>query len=827
MLFLKLKKVLDSPLFKIVSSAGGAVIGKKKKTGIRGYTFKVIAMMLVPVLVIAVLMPDNAKITTVSSNKITYMTPEQYEEYSKVNGTPAYWESQVGTNTGLVGGSTVGAVDTDYVLDYDASKLTDMDLTRLQEYLTICEKAASSAGVPTWVIMAINTLESNPINLSGSGVYVGPASFDGKRTYGNVHPTTGKVVNYTNYGYDEAKEDGALDGTHKGPFQLNADYNCSDPYNFSIAVDFAAKTQNERINAATKYFEGVTSDTNFLWAVAITMHNTGTPGFMGRVPKFGVDTRQHFYNTMVQIQNKPQFKDVSERMFKAWDQEVNLRDMFLLFDGLDGIMYAKELVDDFSMTNVTSPIYNPDGTRIKSTPGTAGTAGGPSGTYKGDGLGETTYTQGFKVYMHSGKYGCVIGSVGDTKYGWEFDYEAGRYLFGGLTKGRYMENTIRAALKGASSGSVQGGGAARATYIWESPLIQEVLPNAKPQELTGNIGEVGYKGNFPIFIQSSGVNDISNLKWKFGGKSTTLGQSGCSMFALMSLIHGAGYGNMPLPITTNGTDGIDANGVISFKEMTKALPNGPIVADDVSALGYIVKTIPTDDKGLEVIYSHLMSGIPFVANVRYGDITGYDESYNPHTVHFTNEGHFILMVGAYELNGKRYVEVVQSTYSNAGTAKYDQNKLVFDYDELIDKQIIRSSSGTKVPAYTILGMQGSDVLPNYLKSGYTPPIRVLKTTSVPLYVGNPTSQAAISVNELKSRIEEEGHILLPKDLYVNVGKDYVDLFVTETTSLRIRNVQISANLTENMHYPEGTYIGEIMEDVVFERYEMGERVQLR
>ena len=830
-LLLKIKSFLSSTVFKVFTSITGAALKiagakHKKKFDIPKIIFKIAALILAPVFAISFLIPQDQSSPTANQNVII-LSEEQKQQYIGAieNGQPVQWTGLAGSNqSGSSSGSNSfnGAVDNNYILDYDISKLTDTDIVRMKEYLEVCEEIANAKGVPVWVIMAINTLESAPLNLSESGVYVGKAQFDRGRTYGSVHPTTGKVINYRNYGKEETVADGFTDSSHYGPFQLDGNYGASDMYNFAISGQAAVNAQSDRIEKATSYFEGITSDQDFLWAIAITMHNTGVAGFKARVPRYGVDTRQHFYDSMMKIQTKSEFKDVSERMFKNWGSMENLRDMFMLFDGLPGIMYSKELVDDFGMS-ATSPIYNPDGTRIKSTPGAAGTAGPKEGTYTGDGAGETTRSQGFKIYMWEGKHGCVIGSVGETKYGWEFDYEAGRYLFGGFTKGKYLENTLRAAIKELGTTTTSSGTGflgrviERVKYYWRDNEVLADVENKPTRPVEGLFNEVGYKGTFPIFIQSSLSNDVSKTPWKFAGKETTLGASGCSLFTLANLIHGVGFGQDPIPIETNGTDGLNHHGYISLQNLAKALPNGPIIADDVSALGYIVKTVPTTDEGLEELYGYLKQGIPFAVNVRYGDITGYDYNYNKHTVHFTNEGHFILLVGAYELGGKRYVEVVQSIYSNGGQNKADQNALIFDFDELKDKQIIRSGNGYPVPAYTITGMRNSTKSPNYMKSDYTAPTRV----EIGEYeqIANDTTQTDISVNSLVSSIKETGYIYLPKELYITVADGYIDIYLTDTTHLRISNFKLSNMISLSTTYEEGTYIGAVEADTIYEHYE--------
>lgn len=823
LLLLKIKKFLGAPIVKLFTSISGAVLvtsAKKKKFSIIRFIFKLTAWLIMPVLIITFITPKNKSTPTDSQNITIIQNNNNYDDYiNAIKKGEAIYSSSAGNAPGAfpdTNNSYQGAIDQSYILTHDVSKLTDIDKERLREYIKICEESASKQNVPPWVIIAINILEKDALQLSDSGVYVGPAKFDECRTYGTVHPGTKKVVNYTNYGKDEVAYDGNVESsTYVGPFQLDSAYGAKDRYNFVESANVSINAQSSRYKAAKEYFEGITDNDDFLWAVAITMHNTGNGGFYARVPKKGTDTRQHFYNSIMQIQRNPKFTDVSERMFKDWGNKANLKDMFLLFDGLEGISYAKELVEDFNTGTTKSPIYNTS-TQIKSTPGDN------NGKYCGDGGGETVPKQGFKVYLYGDKRGCVIGATGNKQYGWEFDYEAGRYLFGGLTKGKYLYNTAKAALSEIDGANAKGAGLFSGSsfkrivndlrYYWKS---KDTANNVTPESL---FDEVGYKGSYPIFVQGTRLNDVSKTPWKFSGQSTTLGASGCSLFTLASLIHGVGYGQVPIPNQPNGVDGLNENGYICLQELAKAIPNGPVISDSVSALGYIVKTVPTTDEGLEELYGYLKQGIPFAVNVRYGDITGYDEVYNPHTVHFTNEGHFLLLVGAFELGDKRYVEVVQSTYSNAGKADNDQNALVFDFDELKEKKIIRSGSGYCVPAYTITGIQGSSQTPSYMKPDYSAPTRVQLTKGYS-YIDNTTTQTDFSVDSLVTDIKDTGYIYLPKDLYIKVYDEYIDIFVTDSTRLRVSNFELSNMIMLSSTYSAGTFIGSVNDSTIYEHYE--------
>lgn len=247
-------------------------------------------------------------------------------------------------------------------------------------------------------------------------------------------------------------------------------------------------------------------------------------------------------------------------------------------------------------------------------------------------------------------------------------------------------------------------------YYWQTDNpISDTIQRRKTE---GAYGEVGYKGSFPIFIQQTGFNRVSTNKWKFNGGTTTIGKAGCSLLSATSLIHGAGYDNYNIPGT---------NYKPTVENMIKVFPNGPIIGNYISSQGYNVKFRSTrTKKDLDILFQDLKAGIPYVINTKAGSITGYKADGTPVKTEFTYGGHFILMVSGFESNGRRFVEVVQSTRGNAGTKDFDQNQMSFDFDELIKKGILRSSQGYAVPAYTITGGPGLPV-PKYLRPDYKNP----------------------------------------------------------------------------------------------------------
>lgn len=250
----------------------------------------------------------------------------------------------------------------------------------------------------------------------------------------------------------------------------------------------------------------------------------------------------------------------------------------------------------------------------------------------------------------------------------------------------------------------------------------------------GQYGEVGYKGVFPIFIQAPGFNNVSKVSWRFGGGSTTLGKAGCSIFTATSLVHAAGYRDYNIPGTSLKP---------TIQNMAKVFNNGPIIGNHMSSQGYKIQYRSTSTKkDLNVLYDDLKSGIPYAVNVRRGSITGYDLNGNPIKTEFTYGGHFMLLVSAFESDGKRWVEVVQSSRGNAGTKRIDQNQMLFDFDEIINKNILRSSQGNSVPAYTIVGGEGLPV-PTYLRPDYKSPLTTTKSEIIEMQTQNLNSDSVI------------------------------------------------------------------------------------
>lgn len=269
-------------------------------------------------------------------------------------------------------------------------------------------------------------------------------------------------------------------------------------------------------------------------------------------------------------------------------------------------------------------------------------------------------------------------------------------------------------------------------YYWQSG--NPVLTTIQKRKTEGMYGEVGYKGSFPIFIQQTGFNKVSNNSWKFNGGKTTIGKAGCSLLSATSLIHGAGYDSYNIPGT---------NYKPTVENMAKVFPNGPIIGNYISSQGYNVKFRSTrTKKDLDILFEDLKAGIPYVINTRAGKITGYKEDGTPVNTEFTYGGHFILLVSAFENNGKRYVEVVQSTRGNAGTKDFDQNQMAFDFDQLIKRGILRSSQGYAVPAYTITGGHGLPT-PKYLRPDYKNPYTNQESKSVEVSQNNVANEGTI------------------------------------------------------------------------------------
>lgn len=784
---------------------------RRRKFTIFGKWFKVYLSLLLCIILIAVLLSSASEEDEINSKKNIIIKSEKemeallndVEVKSWSGATSGSLQNQEEKENINYGNSIAG----DLLLpNINGLNATELELKRAREAYHILINAASQTDglIPAWLLMGIGALEKGAPKMTNGNFVVPWAEFDaGDTPYGGM--IGGREVNYTNYTKeDRAAHGGGSDGEYyKGPFQLNKDLlSSADIYNYKIAAACAATHLMGDAKSIEGWLQDYSMPDDFKKGLYLACYNagfgnlSGAPGHPAEIP----DAAKNDFVALVKnvYSDKAKMQKIGEAVCKSGMAAIN--NMMWDFVNIPGVHLSESAV-------AKAKQYNPNFVPVESV------------------YPDSTYYGRFKV--NSGAPASISNSSSGSADAYAIGAEQLRYILGSYAAGQMAWNSMVTGLEqtgGTKDGSIGGGldlkRGENITYYWQKILAGGKDTQQLIEESKGDIGEVGYKNNFPIFIQGTGLNDISNLKWAFDGKATTLGRSGCSMFALMSLIHGVGYGDMPLPKTLNNVDGLNDKGKICFEEMVKALPNGPVTSGDVMSLGYKVQTVPTTDEGLEELYGYLEEGIPFVVNVKFGDIFGYDENYRPHLVHFTNEGHFILLVGAYRESGKRYVEVVQSTYSNAGTRANDQNQLVFDFDELKRKKIIRSSGGSCVPAYTITGRIDSPTEPVYMNSHYTGVTRNSELESSIKTIVTEDCQTTASASSMIAKFKEAGYIALDEDYFVEVDKKNktVDIFISDTDFLRITGINFYSDLKDTGTYTKGSYIGLLSESTKFERY---------
>lgn len=784
----------------------GSILG----LAFRGYLFVLITIFGIAVFVI----PPNEESPKNRRTDITYMTPKEYQE--RINDIKVIpWvgggadDFSSSTNETEKSKSHTYVADKDFVLkDMDSSKLTATQIEMIREFVRIINDACDETNVEPWVLCGELMSENSLAQLGESGIYLPVLGFDFSH-YGKSWKN-GKVINFTNMNRQMYIDEGhnTAPTWDDGPFQFTGN---NWPFDKCSLVD-SAKAAGKRFfgndfgGIMRDYLKSYTSNETVLQAFMCAAHNTGPAGMKYRIPK---DARADAVKLFEGILNDEGIASFGESVIKSGHGPTENREVFKLFDKHGNFTYSTEAYNQSKNAGYTPKNPPKDLSILR---------------YRGNGSGERI-SSGFinsqNNRLDGSRYGkkyVYCGDVNDPEM--IFSYIEARYIIASYAGGKTLWNSLNQALSEVDSNSRTSGGQRGLSYIWQTLSgISPTAINYSDTRIQGAFGQVGYKGMFPLFVQGAGMNDISNLPWKFNGSPTTLGSSGCSMFALMSLIHGVGYGDLPLPNKDLPNDGLNEEGYICFEKLSQILTNGPLLSDDANYLGYRTKTVPTDRAGLEELYDYLKQGIPFIVNVRYGDVGGYDADGQKHIVHFTNSGHFMIFSGAYEADGKRYVEVVQSTYSNAGTAKNDENALVFDYDELIEKEIIRSSFGSCVPAYTIIGREDNLREPIYMNSTYQVKEDLPPTEKD---ISNNDQQAIESINHLIDTISEVKYILLPKNMYIGLGKDYVDLYITDSDFLRVTGITFYSEIKESGYYNKNEYIGITKEDTTFTRYHLNE-----
>lgn len=331
------------------------------------------------------------------------------------------------------------------------------------------------------------------------------------------------------------------------------------------------------------------------------------------------------------------------------------------------------------------------------------------------------------------------------------------------------------------------------SYYWQNQIYHN-LNNREKKQITGPLGEVGYKKLFPIFIQGDPVDRISKLGWKFNGKKTTLGESACSLYSLCSLIHAAGYGENYIPGTKE---------LPTMQNLKKYFTNGPITGVHVNQY-YDVKFRSTATKeGQDEIFNDLMVGIPYVVNVRSGVIKAYKPDGSIDNTIFTSRGHFMIMESAKVENNLRLVSLVQSSRSNASLWGLDQNNAWFDYDEIIKKGVLKSSAGISVPAYTIIGGENLPT-PIYLSNDYDKikdksirANKLIEHKEDNKWLKEFVTNFGMDINksmENGSPLKEEQTIKINRPVVVGYMNDDVIIFITKDNAVLLTNITDKSNI---------------------------------
>lgn len=334
----------------------------------------------------------------------------------------------------------------------------------------------------------------------------------------------------------------------------------------------------------------------------------------------------------------------------------------------------------------------------------------------------------------------------------------------------------------------EGKGLNGLSYYWQNSIYND-LGKWDKKKIVGPLGEVGYKNDFPVFIQGDPVDKLSKLKWKFAGSETTLGDAACSLYSLCSLLHAAGYGDKNIP----GTGDIP-----TMQNLMKYFTDGPVTGVHVNQY-YDVKFRSTaTSEGQEEIFQDLLVGVPYVVNVRSGLVTAYKPDGTTMNTIFTSTGHFMIMESAKIEDGKRLVSLVQSSRSDASLGKLDQNDAWFDYDEIINKGVLRSSVGIAVPAYTIVG--GNNLpLPKYLSMDNNRDRldNIIRHKNDNKWLKEFVKTFNIDITESMkngSNIEKDKLIKFSRPVVANYIDDNVIIFITKDNGILLTNISMKSSI---------------------------------
>lgn len=219
--------------------------------------------------------------------------------------------------------------------------------------------------------------------------------------------------------------------------------------------------------------------------------------------------------------------------------------------------------------------------------------------------------------------------------------------------------------------------------------IEELMPdrmfiNQSPEYYTGDFGESGWKGKYPMFAQS---NSISS-----------------DIYTLTSFLHAKGLGQTPLPNSMVNT-GLNEDGYITPQGLSKIITN-PVSPYWLEQMGYDVKPIPIkDNNSLSYLFDEVSRGTAYIATFNSNKIKAI--TYNNDEIK-TDINDTVIISKVVTINNKKYFEVVSSKYSND---ELNNNRLLFSVDDAIKYNVITS-------AYTILGVSNNiSKISYYVKNG--------------------------------------------------------------------------------------------------------------
>lgn len=607
-------------------------------------------------------------------------------------------------------------------------------LNYYREYAEIMSKAAKDSGIPLYYLAGGQALDGtgfisvSPVLMPGhclNVAYYGKKAKDGTtitlKTYGQKYfsefppscDTSSKVVQIFGLLKGASWTDAnAIDGNKDGT---------KDPYNFYDSAYTAGKHIKNLINQTTK----ITGyNENQVQAGVFSGYNAGATGWKQAIPPNELKYFSELLNKGMLKNNNRQL--ITEALKGGvYNKEINGAVTNLFLDmgfALNkdnsgfGVFDRSKLVMNTKIPTVGG-CYNANGdviyvgTRNSCPSGyiNSGACGNRYGVRSDKGCaGAKAHTNGtMGGYLKLGSQ--PTDKEPDGKQWIVISRESGAYIVKGIAAGYRMESEINAFLrKGSTTNYTPHFGLIRKKQDrFTKPIYEESTINTVDELAVGN------KGEFPIYPQTGRWNNHrtpSAVSWKWkgseyfnSGEKVNLGNAGCSLISMTSMIHGLGLGNKPIPIMLE-------KGKIEFptlENMSNILTSGPVIGQDAEYLGYKVKYIDYSNSKDELFYE-LLKGIPYVVNVVNSPIDAYDQTgkIKIETTNFTYGGHFIILKQAYEIDGKRFVEIVNSNRFGDNRASInDQNKVLIDFDSMINNHSFLEG----LPAYTITGTDDVNV----------------------------------------------------------------------------------------------------------------------